>query len=66
MADHVPTHVPGTTAPVSREAFPSGAVEDGSTRTERRVGIRVFIYVIGLHLFAGFAILLYAVGQHRS
>jgi hypothetical protein len=39
-------------------------VEDGSTRTERRVGIRVFIYVIGLHVFAGFATLLYYVGQH--
>jgi hypothetical protein len=38
-------------------------VEDGSTRTERRVGIRVFIYVIGLHVFAGFAMLLFFMGQ---
>lgn len=38
-------------------------VEDGSTRTERRVGIRVFIYVIGLHVFAGFVMLLCYLGQ---
>jgi len=37
--------------------------EDGSTRTERRVGIRVFIYVIGLHLFAAFVMLLMYFGQ---
>jgi hypothetical protein len=40
--------------------------EDGSTRTERRVGIRVFIYVIGLHLFAAFAMLLFFAGRHGS
>ena len=44
--------------------FVNHPTEDGSTRTERRVGIRVFIYVIGLHVFAGFAMLLYYVGQH--
>ena len=38
--------------------------EDGSTRTERRVGIRVFIYVIGLHVFAAFVMLLMYFGQH--
>jgi hypothetical protein len=37
--------------------------EDGSTRTERRVGIRVFIYVIGLHVFADFVMLLMYLGQ---
>ena len=37
--------------------------EDGSTRTERRVGIRVFIYVIGLHVFAAFVMLLMYLGQ---
>lgn len=38
-------------------------VEDGSTRTEHRVAIRVFIYVIGLHAFAGFVMLLMFFGQ---
>jgi len=37
--------------------------EDGSTRTERRVGIRVFIYVIGLHMFAAFVLLLMYFGH---
>ena len=39
--------------------------EDGSTRTERRVGVRVFIYVIGLHVFAAFVMLLIYFG-HRG
>ena len=39
-------------------------VEDGSTRTEHRVNVRVFIYVIGLHVFAGFAMLLFFMGRH--
>ena len=38
-------------------------VEDGSTRTGRGVNIRVFIYVIGLHVFAGFAMLLFFLSQ---
>ncbi|MEZ0090368.1 DUF6126 family protein [Streptacidiphilus sp. EB129] len=41
-------------------------VEDGSTLTERRVNIRVFIYVIGLHVFAGFAMLLYFMSGHAA
>ncbi|MHA6758954.1 DUF6126 family protein [Streptacidiphilus sp. PAMC 29251] len=41
-------------------------VEDGSTRTGRGVNVRVFIYVIGLHVFAGFAMLLYFAGQHAG
>jgi hypothetical protein len=45
---------------VPAERFP---VEDGSTRTERRVNIRVFIYVFGLHLFAAFAMLLFFLGR---
>ena len=40
--------------------------EDGSTRTERRVGVRVFIYVIGLHLFAAFVMLLIYFGHGRA
>jgi hypothetical protein len=41
-------------------------VEDGSTLTERRVNIRVFIYVIGLHVFAAFAMLLFFLSQRGS
>ena len=41
-------------------------VEDGSSRTERRVGIRVFIYVIGLHVFAAFVMLLYVLGNRGA
>ncbi|WP_182442240.1 DUF6126 family protein [Streptacidiphilus sp. PB12-B1b] len=40
--------------------------EDGSTLTERRVNIRVFIYVIGLHLFAAFVMLLILLGHRGS
>ncbi|MBF9073622.1 DUF6126 family protein [Streptacidiphilus fuscans] len=60
MADHSPhaAPVPATPVPLS--------VEDGSTHTERRVNVRVFIYVIGLHVFAGLAMLLFFAGQHRS
>ena len=47
-------------------AVTSLPTEDGSTRTERRVGIRVFIYVIGLHVFAAFAMLVILAGQHSS
>jgi type VI protein secretion system component VasF len=43
----------------------SHPTEDGSTRTERRVNIRVFIYVIGLHVFAAFVMLLIWFG-HRG
>ena len=43
--------------------FVNHPTEDGSTRTERRVGIRVFIYVIGLHAFAAFVMLLMYFGQ---
>jgi hypothetical protein len=42
------------------------SVEDGSTHTEHRVNVRVFIYVIGLHVFAGLAMLLFYAGQHGS
>ena len=38
-------------------------VEDGSTRTGHGVNVRVFIYVIGLHVFAGFAMLLFFLSQ---
>jgi hypothetical protein len=64
MADHVPTHVPTDVIPTNPETTPLNPVEDGGTQTERRVNIRVFIYVIGFHLFAGFAILLYSLGHH--
>lgn len=44
----------------------SGLAEDGAGRTERRVGVRVFIYVIGLHIFAAFVMLLFFLGQRHG
>ncbi|WP_042386929.1 DUF6126 family protein [Streptacidiphilus melanogenes] len=67
MADHIHTLPAGPlpTAPAA-EYVPAGPVEDGAKRTARRVNIRVFIYVIGLHVFAGFAMLLFYAAGHRS
>ncbi|MEY9848937.1 hypothetical protein ABH940_006041 [Streptacidiphilus sp. BW17] len=64
MADHTSHPVPGPTS-VRSTSVPL-SVEDGSTHTEHRVNVRVFIYVIGLHVFAGLAMLLFYAGQHRS
>jgi hypothetical protein len=68
LADHITPlpagSVPARPAPV--EFVPAGPVEDGAKRTARRVNIRVFIYVIGLHIFAGFAMLLFYAAGHRG
>jgi hypothetical protein len=40
--------------------------DDGSNRTARRVFFRVLVYVIGLHVFAGFIMLLFYFGQHSG
>ena len=45
---------------------PAPPVEDGSTRTEHRVNVRVFIYVIGLHVFAAAAMLLFFLARPGS
>jgi hypothetical protein len=44
----------------------SGPSDDGATRTSRRVFFRVLIYVIGLHVFAGFIMLLFYAGGHSG
>ncbi|WP_042425940.1 DUF6126 family protein [Streptacidiphilus anmyonensis] len=68
MADHIDPLPAGplTSVPAPVEYIPAGPVEDGAKRTARRVNIRVFIYVIGLHVFAGFAMLLFYAASHRS
>ncbi|WP_042371177.1 DUF6126 family protein [Streptacidiphilus neutrinimicus] len=73
MADHIDplpagalTAGPLPTVAAPAEYVPAGPVEDGAKRTARRVNIRVFIYVIGLHVFAGFAMLLFYAAGHRS
>jgi len=40
--------------------------DDGSTRTGRRVAIRVGIYIFALHVFAGFLMLIFALGAHHQ
>ncbi|MFC5906484.1 DUF6126 family protein [Streptacidiphilus monticola] len=45
--------------------FRTGA-EDGSNRTARRVNVRVFVYVIGLHVFAAFIMLLFFLGGRNG
>jgi hypothetical protein len=69
LADTItPRPAVAATAHAARPAeyVPAGPVEDGAKRTERRVNIRVFIYVIGLHIFAGFAMLLFYAAGHRG
>ncbi|SEM42383.1 DUF6126 family protein [Streptacidiphilus jiangxiensis] len=59
MADHLPFR--GT-----MHANDVPGVEDGAETTARRVNVRVFIYVIGLHLFGAFVMLLFYTGAHRG
>lgn len=66
MADHIDPLPAGSLPAVPAPAVPAGPVEDGARVTERRVNVRVFIYVIGLHVFAGFAMLLFYTAMHRS
>ena len=68
MADRIEPLPAGSLPSVAAPApvIPAGPVEDGAKVTERRVNIRVFIYVIGLHIFAGFAMLLFYTAMHRS
>jgi hypothetical protein len=39
--------------------------EGGGRRSSKGVWIRAFIYVIGFHIFAGFVMLMFYVGNHR-
>ncbi|MET9393451.1 DUF6126 family protein [Streptomyces sp. NPDC006624] len=40
--------------------------KDAETRKERGVALRVFFYIFGTHLFAGFVMLLFYLGQHAQ
>ena len=38
---------------------------DGGKRTDRRVAVRVFVYMAAAHFFGGFLYLLFWLGAHR-
>ncbi|MFC5905862.1 DUF6126 family protein [Streptacidiphilus monticola] len=48
-------------------AAPRAADEDAHNRRaiSKGVWVRAFIYVIGLHVFGGFIMLLFFIGQHH-
>jgi hypothetical protein len=48
------------------EVVRNGSADDGAGRTAKRVWIRALIYVIGLHVFGGFIMLLFLVGNHSG
>ncbi|WP_161789612.1 DUF6126 family protein [Phaeacidiphilus oryzae] len=47
------------TAPSHPRPSSAGAADDGSTRTERRVAARVFIYIFALHLLVALILLMF-------
>ncbi|WP_405018006.1 DUF6126 family protein [Kitasatospora sp. NBC_00070] len=49
---------------VSSEAVGSGAVRDEKSR-RRQMLVRATFYIAGTHLFAGFVILLFALGNRH-
>ncbi|MEY9956684.1 DUF6126 family protein [Streptacidiphilus sp. MAP5-52] len=53
------------TAPLPAPEPEGDGTEGSGRRANRGVWIRAFIYVIGFHLFAGFVMLLFYVGNHR-
>ncbi|GHH72373.1 hypothetical protein GCM10018781_35080 [Kitasatospora indigofera] len=58
------------TEPVALPAAPAGAPApatiDAGKRANRRVGIRVLIYMVATHAFAGFIMLLFEIGSRKG
>ncbi len=42
------------------------ATIDAGKLANRRVGIRVLVYMVATHAFAGFIILLFEIGSHKG
>ncbi|MHA6758014.1 DUF6126 family protein [Streptacidiphilus sp. PAMC 29251] len=61
---HVPEPVTASPATATATVAPESVTgsTEGTSRANRGVWIRAFIYVIGFHIFAGFVMLLFFFG----
>ncbi|GGV32573.1 hypothetical protein GCM10010495_56680 [Kitasatospora herbaricolor] len=52
--------------PAAPVEAPAPATIDAGKRANRRVGIRVLIYMVATHAFAGFIMLLFEIGSRKG
>ena len=52
--------------PVTPAGAAAPATIDAGKRANRRVGIRVLIYMVATHAFAGFIMLLFEIGNRKG
>ncbi|MFC8448560.1 DUF6126 family protein [Kitasatospora sp. NPDC057223] len=66
MSEAVATPAAAAPADAAAPAVLAPATIDAGKRANRRVGIRVLIYMVATHAFAGFIMLLFEIGNRKG